>query len=67
MQDILSWWPKVKKGGILAGHDYIEAMTGYYAVQEFGRKMNLPVFSTNGIFGANKEMINGPSWYILKP
>lgn len=22
-RDILSWWPKVKRGGIMAGHDYI--------------------------------------------
>lgn len=21
-KDIMSWWPKIKKGGVLAGHDY---------------------------------------------
>jgi ubiquinone/menaquinone biosynthesis C-methylase UbiE len=26
--DILAWLPKVKKGGILAGHDYIDAFPG---------------------------------------
>lgn len=26
--DILAWMPKVKKGGILAGHDYINAYVG---------------------------------------
>ena len=26
--DILTWMPKVKKGGILAGHDYILAHSG---------------------------------------
>lgn len=26
--DILAWMPKVKNGGILAGHDYIEAYQG---------------------------------------
>jgi hypothetical protein len=26
--DILSWMPKVKKGGILAGHDYVDSYGG---------------------------------------
>jgi hypothetical protein len=26
--DILSWMPKVKKGGILSGHDYIDCHNG---------------------------------------
>lgn len=26
--DIAAWWPKVKPGGILAGHDYCEAWPG---------------------------------------
>ena len=26
--DILAWMPKVKKGGILAGHDYIDCHNG---------------------------------------
>jgi predicted O-methyltransferase YrrM len=24
-QDLETWWPKVKRGGILAGHDYVTA------------------------------------------
>ena len=36
-QDIALWWPKVKKGGFLAGHDYIvrESFGVVRAVNEF--------------------------------
>ena len=30
-EDILMWWPKLKKGGIMAGHDY---MSGYQQLKE---------------------------------
>src|ERR1043165_3393843 len=23
-EELIAWWPKIKKGGVLAGHDYIE-------------------------------------------
>ena len=41
-RDILAWLPKVKKGGIIAGHDYCELHSGVIqAVDEiFGEKMN---------------------------
>jgi Methyltransferase domain len=25
MEDLLAWWPKLKKGGLMAGHDYFTA------------------------------------------
>ena len=28
MEDIRAWWPKVRRGGILAGHDYVDAIEG---------------------------------------
>lgn len=53
MEDLISWWPKVKKGGILSGHDYIDGDTtirlGHSvrfgvvdAVTEFLEKNNIP-------------------------
>jgi predicted O-methyltransferase YrrM len=30
LEDIRDWWPKVRRGGILAGHDYVDAMVGLY-------------------------------------
>jgi SAM-dependent methyltransferase len=35
MRDILSWYPKVKKGGIISGHDYTTYTGVKLAVDEF--------------------------------
>ena len=54
--EIMAFWPKVKKGGVLAGHDYAIA-DPRKAVREWSMKMNLPVFL---VFEENM------SWYVLK-
>jgi len=42
--DIEAWWPKIKKGGILAGHDFHEGYHVYRAVVDvFGH-----IFKVNG-------------------
>ena len=56
MMDMMAWWPKVKKGGIMAGHDF-DSENLIAAVLEFSRKMDLPVFR-------NGDAI--PSWYFFK-
>lgn len=50
IKDIESWYPKIKKGGILSGHDYFNHTTGVKrAVDEkFG----------------NNVRINGSCWYV---
>ena len=56
MNDVIAWWPKVRIGGILAGHDYNYLHYGcVYAVDEFARKMNLEIHVTEDY-----------SWYIFK-
>jgi predicted O-methyltransferase YrrM len=35
IEDIKTWLPKVKKGGYLCGHDYIEGIDTFYAVNDF--------------------------------
>ena len=57
MIDMIAWWPKLKKGGILAGHDF-QLSNVRYAVIEFGRKMNHEIHLT-------KDSCC-PSWYIFK-
>lgn len=59
VKDIETWWPEVKAGGILAGHDFNwEGVRE--AVTEFADREGLEVFHTH-------EPDNvGPSWYILK-
>jgi hypothetical protein len=71
VRDIDQWWPKVKKGGILAGHDYrdrsgIHKFTGepfswgvVEAVNEFAEKTSLD-------FHVTRESVS-KSWIFLKP
>ncbi len=61
VNDIKIWWPKVKKGGILAGHDYNSRNKLYgvvEAVDEFVEANNLKYFYTT------KEYPK--SWIIMK-
>lgn len=61
MQDMQAWWPKLKSGGILSGHDFVlDIAWGLFtvkpAVLEFGRRLNVPILDTGEL-----------SWYIVKP
>ncbi|MEI7631368.1 MAG: class I SAM-dependent methyltransferase [Actinomycetes bacterium] len=64
-RDIADWWPKIRSGGILAGHDYVDGdfPNGKFgvksAVDAFARAAGLPVFVTNEP--------DWPSWLIQKP
>lgn len=65
-EDIAAWFPKVRKGGILSGHDYIrrKGQADLYgvveAVQEFVRENQIaPLY----IWRGDKS----PSWMIIKP
>jgi hypothetical protein len=56
-QDLSWWFPKVKRGGLLAGHDYSSKHPGVVeAVQLFCQK--------NGL---SCDMLTRKSWGILKP
>jgi hypothetical protein len=63
-QDLADWYPKVRKGGILAGHDYVERKLSRVrfgvrkAVDEFVKQHNVEYFSTTPEHLA--------SWLILK-
>lgn len=60
--DIVSWWPKVKSGGIICGHDFYDKNSDYQncgvksAVEEFAVKNNLQI-----------ETTECTSWWITKP
>jgi hypothetical protein len=58
-KDIQIWWPLLRSGGVLAGHDWdIDGVAG--AVTEFhDQNPGIDVWTTH-------EKIS-PSWYILKP
>lgn len=54
-QDIETWWPKIKKGGILSGHDYTSPNSGVpKAVDEFVSVNNLTLVAKS------------PDWYVIK-
>lgn len=65
MNDLETWWPILKRGGIILGHDYLLSADKYTiftvkpAVDEFARKIHLPVFHT--------PMDSYPTWFIFKP
>lgn len=58
-QDIDLWWPHVRRGGILAGHDVGDQYPGVLqAVREFACREGLTVFLTSD---------SPASWYCYKP
>ncbi len=68
-QDIALWWPKVRRGGLLCGHDYsdenetnaqgvLSVFEVKRAVDEFARETKSPFFITT----KDKR----PSWFVRK-
>jgi len=70
--DISNYWPKLKPGGLMAGHDFFWPVSGdgwtadggvRRAVEEFAETEGLKVHLTNKVaFPACC-----PSWYVFKP
>ena len=59
------WWPKLKPGGIFAGHDYHSRWQPTIdAVNQFVKEYKLELFLTKEYDQASHVY---PSWYIFKP
>ncbi len=58
--DISAWWPKVKPGGILAGHDYDEAGVRAAVADHF------PI-GKDSRHGIGEVQTMGRCWYVRKP
>jgi len=62
--DMEAWYPKVKRGGLLAGHDYLNGVQGttMFAVRaaadKFAREKNILLLSTRDSF---------PTFLLIKP
>ena len=63
LRDLVDWWPKLRPGGIMAGHDYLDGINvaGVFGVQtavdRFAAAVDRPVYMTNGypsVDGAGK-------------
>jgi len=73
-QDLEIWLPKIKKGGVMFGHDYVSGIwnqgessicTNFEvkeAVDKFFKKLEIKVHNTQQY---NPEEIN-PTWWIIK-
>lgn len=65
LNDLMAWWPIVKQGGILAGHDYCpgngEGMGVKEAVDQFAEWNQLKVKATNREF-CRASGVYGPGW-----
>ncbi len=63
-EDLRVWWPKIRTGGVFAGHDYLDGdlEAGRFrvrsAVDEFAAEHRLAVWSTAEEW---------PSWITLRP
>lgn len=66
-QDVGDWAPKVRPGGIVAGHDYYEFKSGrggvVQAVDEYAATHSKTVFSTGWTDGAHRDD-KQPDWYF---
>ena len=65
-QDIEMWWPKVKPGGIFAGHDYLD---GVITSGDYGVKTAVNEFVQANNLGASLCVTGEkdyPSWWVRK-
>jgi Methyltransferase domain len=67
-QDIKAWWPTVKSGGLLCGHDYRDGFDGHTL---FGVKQAVDEFMVREAIAFGDLWIttesNYPSWFVRKP
>ena len=72
MDDLKAWYPKVRKGGIVSGHDYLDGTHNGYLGQVYGVKSAVDEFTkdlgkkvkvtTNDTF----ENLHFDSWWFIK-
>ena len=64
LDDIHAWFPKVKPGGVLAGHDYLDGML---PAGDFGVKKAVRAFECEtGLLAHGTLDPPWPSWYLVK-
>lgn len=64
--DVRAWWPKVKSGGILSGHDYeTKPDDGYWGPIEV--KEAVDAWAKEEGLQVNVIDENPPSWWVVKP
>ena len=72
LKDIEGWWKKVKKGGILSGHDYVRVNTWNFtikdALKEFTIKNKIEPWFILGSYQKKSGVVRdrSRSWLIVK-
>lgn len=62
--DLYAWWGRVRPGGMVAGHDYLDK---HDERGEFGVKRAVDEFLAGKGLGLPHVTLGYPSWMILKP
>jgi len=62
-EDIELWWPKLKSGGLFAGHDYLD---GHLPDGDFGVKSAVDEFVAKNHLRLYVIHQEWPSWYVIK-
>lgn len=69
-EDIREWTKKVKKGGIVSGHDYYKTKRGntgvIRAVDEYVKENNLELFVTDQDRFCRLRDDRNPNWYFIR-
>ncbi len=64
IEDLELWWPKLARGGIFSGHDYVD---GVFTEGEFGVKKAVDEFLRGkSHFGFRVVPTKWPTWYCVK-
>ena len=61
-EDLEAWLPKVRLGGIFAGHDYLDAELSFGS---FGVKSAVTEFAARHGFKVYNTLEDWPSWYLI--
>lgn len=62
--DLAAWWPKLKKGGLFSGHDYVD---GDFFEGKFGVKKAVDKFLSNHAHSDFHAVPSKwPTWYCIK-
>ena len=61
-QDIAAWWPKVKVGGFIGGHDYHDVLMN----SDFQVKMAVQAFLSEHDITTEVHLFADTSWVVRK-
>lgn len=67
VKDLEAWYPKVRSGGLVMGHDYCQPWGVVQAVDEFiaRHKYDLYTINSKGYHDGDQDG-GSPSWYFIK-